>query len=82
MSIAEFDALTLVEQISYLQGQGNRLASREVGPFQIKLYQVEGFFVELWQDPSREGSYAVTCFNDCEYLGLYGDDLWLSAFKE
>jgi hypothetical protein len=82
MSIAEFDKLSLAEQISHLQRQGNRLASREVGPFQIKLFQVDGFFVELWEDPTRGGSYAITCFNDCEYLGLYGDDLWRRAFKE
>ena len=50
MTLQQYKALKPDEQTSFLCKAGVSIAERKVGPYLIVLFQVEGFYVEVFYD--------------------------------
>jgi hypothetical protein len=57
LSLYQFKSLSLPEQAEYARLEGRYLATRKIGRYQLRLYQLSGFFVEVFH---QAGDQEVT----------------------
>ena len=71
MTHQEFERFSSVEQIDLLWKCGVHLADRTEGKFLIKLYQIEGFYAEVFY--TKNGNRVITLrgFADIIFLDPY-----------
>jgi hypothetical protein len=53
MTLYQFNLLDQTERAEILWDKGVHLANRQEKDFKILLYQVDGFYVEVWYDVNR-----------------------------
>jgi len=54
LSLYQFKSLTLPEQAEYSRLEGRYLATRKIGKYQLRLYQLSGYFVEVFHQTSDQ----------------------------
>jgi hypothetical protein len=74
----EFDFLPAVEKAHNVFEFGEELDIREDGGFQIKLYLVWDFYVELWYNTRRHQISKLTSLSSDEVIDIYGDNINIS----
>lgn len=86
ISRTEFDFLPAVEKVNTVFELGEELEVRSYEGFQIKLYSLGDFFVELWYSTRQHRISKLVSLSLDETIDLYGDsidisDLWLPHSK-
>ncbi|MDQ3290554.1 MAG: hypothetical protein M3Q05_04620 [Bacteroidota bacterium] len=71
LSLQDFNHLTHVDKMGYLKKWGTYLAIRRTSVFEIKLYYLHDFFVELYCRPH---------YDTCEYIGNFKDITMLDPY--
>ncbi len=66
-----FNILLEVEKISYLRQRGRFLATRQSNVFDIKLYHLNNFFVEVY---FKQNQFK------CEYIGTFQSTTLLTPY--
>jgi len=78
MIIQQFDTLSKENQQQVLLKEGIFLAEREDGPFRIMLYQLNGFYVEVYFFKLYNKVAFFQTFEDTEVLQPYLDQVDVS----
>ena len=71
LSLKDFNHLTHLEKMVYLKKWGTYLAIRRTNVFEIKLYYLHNFYVELYFRPN---------YGTCEYIGNFQDVTMLEPY--
>lgn len=71
MTHKEYKALQQDEQTSFLCKAGVSIAERHVGPYLIVLYQVDGFYVEVFYDKHSYQMIKLMSFYNTTLLEPY-----------
>jgi hypothetical protein len=75
MTHKEYKALRQDEQTSFLCKAGVSIAERHVGPYLIVLYQVDGFYVEVFYDKQSYQMMKLMSFYNTALLEPYLNDI-------
>lgn len=75
MTHKEYKALRQDEQTSFLCKAGVSIAERKVGPYLIVLYQVDGFYVEVFYDKHSYQMIKLMSFYNTTLLEPYLTDI-------
>lgn len=78
MDHKKFTTFPLKEKIYLVFEHGNEIATRQFLYFNIKLYTLFGFFVEVWYVPSGNKIEKVETLSTDEILSLYKNDFDIS----
>ena len=79
MTHKEYKALRHEEQTSLLCKTGVSIAERKVGPYLIVLFQVDGFYVEVFYDKHSYQMIKLMSFYNTTLLEPYLSDIDVSA---
>lgn len=71
MTLKEYKQLEPDEQTSFLSRKGVSVAERQVGPYLIVLYQVEGFYVEVFYNKDNYQMAKLVSFYNTMLLEPY-----------
>ena len=71
MTLQQYKALKPDEQTSFLCKAGVSIAERKVGPYLIVLFQVEGFYVEVFYDKYSYQMLKLVSFYNTTLLEPY-----------
>mgnify|MGYP003576844208 CR=1 FL=1 len=71
MTLQEYKALKPDEQTNFLSRTGVSVAERMVGPYLIVLYQVEGFYVEVFYNKDNYQMVKLVSFYNTMLLEPY-----------
>lgn len=66
-------------QAQHLLESGRYLGNRSLGVYQINLYSVEDFFVEVWYNKDEDTVYAITPFKDSTRLEPFVENIDLEV---
>lgn len=75
MTHKEYKALRQDEQTSFLCKAGVSIAERKVGPYLIVLFQVDGFYVEVFYDKRSYQMLKLMSFYNTTLLEPYLSDI-------
>jgi hypothetical protein len=75
MSLYEYNDLDELEQFEYLCDNGLFVADRVEGEYFIKLYQVDGFYIEIYRHIEHNVIKRMRSFVNTDQLALYIDKL-------
>ena len=79
MNMNEFESMTGLEKIKVLAAHSVFLAKRYEGCFSISLYQIEGFYVEIYFHTGQFKFVNARTFNNTAELAGYLDNIDISA---
>jgi len=79
ISLDEFRRLSISIRADIVQERGKFIASRTGNTFQVDLYRVDGFYVEIWNNTIHGMLMNIDGFDDEAFLKPYLDDLDLNA---
>lgn len=82
MTLLEFSELTLEDKVYKVFENGQEILSRQFLYFDIKLYSLYDFYVELWYVPSVNKIDRVDTLNLDEVLKLYKHEFDISGLFE
>ena len=82
MKPQHFDLLTQVEKAQYVLYQGVEVASRDYKEFDIHLYQMPGFYVEIFCHKTSGKINALRSFSDMDMLDPYLQDIELDSLLQ
>ena len=71
MTLKEYKELEPDEQTSFLSRKGVSVAERQIGPYLIVLYQVEGFYVEAFYNKDNYQMVKLVSFYNTMLLEPY-----------
>lgn len=71
MTLKQYKELKPDEQTSFLCKAGVSIAERKVGPYLIVLFQVEGFYVEVFYDKESYQMMKLVSFYNTTLLEPY-----------
>jgi hypothetical protein len=71
MTMTEFKKLKECEQIDIIYDQGTYIGKCKAGILDVLLYQVEGFYVELFYREYRRYITKINCFSSTAFLDPY-----------
>lgn len=79
MKLHEFRELSLSNRADVVQSKGKFLASRSAQTFQVDLYRIENFYVEIWNNTIHGILMNIDGFDDEQFLKPYLDDIDVEA---
>ena len=79
MTQFEFKLLSENDQFDFIEQQGAFLAERETSFYNIRLYQVENFYVELYCHTHFNVIVRSKCFSNTSLLQPYLEGIDLTA---
>jgi hypothetical protein len=82
MTHQEYKALRQDEQTSLLCKAGVSIAERKVGPYLIVLFQVDGFYVEVFYDKHSYQMLKLMSFYNTNLLEPYLSEIDISGFLD
>lgn len=82
MTLTQFARLKKEEQIATIKRAGSFLFIRQECGIDIILYQVEGFYVEVFFEASNSKAARIRCFDDTAALDTYLHKISLSEIRE
>ena len=68
-----FKRLPFNEKMVYVQNYGTYLAARHLNEYQINLYHLHGFFVEVWHSQLTNYTNGMRTFTSKDCLDVYAD---------
>jgi hypothetical protein len=71
MTYQQFDRLSAKEQTDLVWTHGVHLAERQEGRFTVILYQMDGFYIELFYTRHGKRRPVVRSFMDTDFLEPY-----------
>jgi hypothetical protein len=71
MTLFDFQVLPQPEQIDFLYREGVYIGKRRQDTYTLVLYQVEGFYVEIWYLHYRKWIERLYCFRSTALLDPY-----------
>lgn len=74
ISLAEFRELSLSHRADLVQEEGRFIAKRVGQTFQVDLYRVYNFYVEIWNNTIHGILMNIDGFEDEQFLKPYLDD--------
>ena len=77
MTQMDFRLLPQPEQLDVLYNTGVFIGKRKLGSTSVLLYQVEGFYVEVYYKKHRCYASKIHCFRSTEYLDPYLEQIHL-----
>lgn len=77
MTQMDFRLLTQPEQLDVLYTTGVFIGKRKLGSTSVLLYQLEGFYVEVYYRKHRRYASKIHCFRSTEYLDPYLEQIEL-----
>lgn len=80
MKLIEFLELSISNRASILADEGEYLVKREAQTFQVELYRLHSFYVEVWNNTIHGILMDIHAFDDPEFLKPYLDELDLEQF--
>ena len=75
MTLYEFKLLSDREQLDLLQDQGTYIGKRKERALTLLLFQLEGFYIEIWYQKHRFHILRVRCFSSTLLLEPYLDQI-------
>ena len=75
MTQEEFDKYSLNKQADIVWKIGVLIANRQEGRFTVMLYQIEGFYVEVFYSKNGKKIPGVRSFEDIKYLEPYLNEM-------
>jgi hypothetical protein len=78
MTINDFEYMEVLEKTEVLSTDGIYLARRTDGPFSILLYQLDGFYVELYYNAQQNCLTCIRSFDSVGELAYYLEDVDIS----
>jgi len=75
MTIDQFRKLNETRQALALWERGVKLASRDEPEFEVTLYQIDGFYVELYYNQKDKMFMRLRCFSNVNLLKPYLDEI-------
>jgi len=82
MTIEDFELMNGTEKMQTLAEQSVFLAQRMEGCFKISLYQLEGFYIEIYFHLSQFCYKSVRVFSDTSELSPYLETVDISGLCE
>lgn len=79
MNMYQFNCLDEVRQIELLWSAGVLVGSRQEKIYKILLYQIDGFYVEVFYQYSQGKMAKIKSFNDTGMLEPYLDSINISS---
>jgi hypothetical protein len=79
MTLFEFQLLSLTDQLDLLYEQGVYLGKRRSGNQRILLFQLEGFYAEVFYRKYRCYPQHLRCFRSTVLLDPYLEDMELTV---
>src|SRR5688572_16649298 len=78
VTVEEFRLLSLSQQIKEICQRGTLLFVRKQLGLDVVLYQLDGFYVEVYLDPRKHGQTRLKCFDNTEELFPYYNSIDIS----
>ncbi len=79
MTLQQYKSLKLDEQTSFLCKAGVSIAERKVGPYLIVLFQIEGFYVEVFYNKENYQMIKLVSFYNTTLLEPYLADININS---
>lgn len=79
MNLYEYTGMDEVEQCEELWFNGVQVAEREESEFNIALYQIHNFYIELFYDKAHKQLHRLRPFCNTNSLDTYLNNLNISA---
>ena len=79
MTQMDFRLLPQTEQLDVLYTTGVFIGKRKLGSTSVLLYQLEGFYVEVFYKKHRCFTTKIHCFRSTEYLDPYLEEIELES---
>ena len=80
MNVFDFHRLSEKQQLDTLENSGVFIAERDGAFYNIKLYQIEGFYVELYFHTHFNVVVNINCFTNTDCLDPYLESIDLDPF--
>jgi hypothetical protein len=78
MILQLFNTLEQEQQVTVLQKRGSLLATKATNSLRIALYQIDGFYVEVYSKKKGDKVLCVNSFLDMDRLDPYLEEIDLS----
>lgn len=82
MKQSQFARLQKEEQINTIKKEGSFLFIRQECGIDIILYQIEGFYAEVYFEASKNNTVRIRSFDDTAALDTYLKEISLSEIRE
>jgi hypothetical protein len=82
MTLTQFSRLQKEEQIAIIKKEGIFLFIRQECGIDIILYQIDGFYVEVFFEAANNHNFRIRSFDDTAALDAYLQDINLSEIRE
>jgi hypothetical protein len=82
MDLVQFAALEKQEQINVIKSDGTFLFLRQEAGIDIVLYQVKGFYTEVYFESTNKKNIRIICFDDTSSLDVYLKEINISELKQ
>lgn len=82
MTLSQFARLQKEEQIKTIKKEGTFLFIRQECGIDIILYQIEGFYAEVFFEASNNNTVRIRSFDDTAALDSYLKEISLSEIRE
>jgi hypothetical protein len=82
MDRMQFAALEKQEQINVIKCEGTFLFMRQEAGIDIVLYQVKGFYTEVYFESANKKNMRITSFDDTAALDVYLKEINISELKQ
>jgi hypothetical protein len=79
MNLATYKLLNEDEQFEIIERRGIFLAEREDSYYNIRLYQVDGFYAEIFCHSHFNVIVRTRCFSNTKFLDVYLDKISLDG---
>ena len=79
MNMQEFDLMSGIEKVEVISEDAVFLEQRTEGCFKITLYQLEGFYIEIFFHLSQFTYKSIRVFSDAAALSPYLDAIDIST---
>jgi hypothetical protein len=81
MTLRQFSKLSKEAQVNFIKKAGSFLFIRHEAGIDIMLYQIEGFYAEVFFDSVDKNSIRIRSFDDLASLDIYLKEINLSELQ-
>lgn len=82
MTLSEFAAIRKEEQIETIKKDGCFLYVRNEGGIDVILYQLAGFYIEVFFETALDDKITIRSFDDTASLDVYLKEINISALQQ
>jgi hypothetical protein len=82
MTLPEFAVLEKQEQINLIKSMGTFLFIRQEAGIDVVLYQINGFYAEVYFEAYNKKNMRIRSFDDTALLDVYLKEINISELKQ